>query len=430
MNLNFEHMKSIRKSTKHQAQSCREAPNPKLQIPIKSHVPSARNDWWNVSLTFLALVGFSLGATGCHKASGTAEESPIRVENDRVLVAPGSPPASSISLEASKSPDATILSLNGRMVWDDNATTRLFTPFAGRVTKIPVETGQCVKEGDPLALIASPDYGQAQADARRAATDLILSERTLARTRELLSHGAAAEKDLQAAEADTERARLEKQRTAERLALYGSSVDSVDQAYVLKAPIPGIVVEKNINPGAELRSDQMLANTPQLASPLFVITDPTRLWIQIDVPERDQGRVRLGQKFTIKSMSLPNDTFAGKVEFISDSLDPTTRTVKVRGSVPNSQRLLKAEMFVKAEFALEPERGVEVSSRAVFLRGEKHYVMLEDTPGHYCRREVTIGSEHAGRLIVTEGLKPGQRVVVDGALLLEQLLIQPSNSST
>jgi cobalt-zinc-cadmium efflux system membrane fusion protein len=86
-----------------------------------------------------------------------------------------------------------------------------------------------------------------------------------------------------------DRARLEKQRTAERLALYGSSVDSVDQSYVLKAPIPGIVVEKNINPGAELRSDQMLANTPQLASPLFVITDPTRLWIQIDVPEREQG---------------------------------------------------------------------------------------------------------------------------------------------
>jgi cobalt-zinc-cadmium efflux system membrane fusion protein len=87
-------------------------------------------------------------------------------------------------------------------------------------------------------------------------------------------------------------------------------------------------------------------------------------------------------------------------------------------------------MFVKAEFVLEPEHGVEVSSRAVFLRGEKHYVMLEDTPGHYSRREVTIGSEHSGRLIVTDGIKPGQRVVVDGALLLEQLLNQPSNSST
>jgi cobalt-zinc-cadmium efflux system membrane fusion protein len=376
------------------------------------------------------LLPWLLFGLGCHKASNAADESPVHVENEHVLVPPGSSPAGAISVEASKAPDATILSLNGRIVWDDNATTRLFTPFAGRVTKIPVETGQCVRSGDPLALIASPDYGQAQADARRAATDLILSERTLERTRELLSHGAAAEKDLQAAEADMERARLEKQRTAERLALYGSSADSVDQAYILKAPIPGIVVEKNINPGAELRSDQMLANTPQLASPLFVITDPTQLWIQIDVPEREQGRVRLGQTFATKSMSLGAQTFTGKVDFISDSLDPTTRTIKVRGSVANPQRLLKAEMFVKAEFVLEPESGVEVSSRAVFLRGEKHYVMLEAKPGEYSRQEVTVGSERLGRLIITDGLKPGQRVVVDGALLLEQLLNQSSNSST
>lgn len=394
-------------------------------------IPDLERSKASLAVTILGPMALLLFVSvGCHKASTASEEPQIHVENDRVLVPPGSPPANSISLEASKSPNSTVLSLNGRMVWDDNATTRLFSPFAGRVTKIPVETGQCVKTGDPLAFIASPDYGQAQADARRAATDLILAERTLARTGELLSHGAAAEKDLQAAEADMERARLEKQRTAQRLALYGSSADSVDQSYVLKAPIPGIVVEKNINPGAELRSDQMLANTPQLASPLFVITDPTRLWIQIDVPERDQGRVRVGQSFTIRSLSLSGGTFAGKVEFISDSLDPTTRTVKVRGSVANPERRLKAEMFVKADFVLDPEHGVEVSSRAVFLRGDKHYVMLEDAPGRYSRREVTVGSEHAGRLIITAGLKPGQRVVVDGALLLEQLLNQASTSST
>jgi cobalt-zinc-cadmium efflux system membrane fusion protein len=87
-------------------------------------------------------------------------------------------------------------------------------------------------------------------------------------------------------------------------------------------------------------------------------------------------------------------------------------------------------MFVKAEFLLAPESGVEVSSRAVFLRGEKHYVMLEDTPGHYSRQEVSVGGERAGRLIITEGLKPGQRVVVDGVLLLEQLLNQSPNSPT
>jgi cobalt-zinc-cadmium efflux system membrane fusion protein len=257
-------------------------------------------------------------------------------------------------------------------------------------------------------------------------TDYALAERTLARTQELFTHGAAAEKDLQAAEADLERARLEKQRTAERLALYGGASEGVDQAYVFKAPIAGVVVEKNINPGAELRSDQMLANTPQLAAPLFVITDPSRLWIQIDVPEREQDRVRIGQTFTVRSPSLPGLSFTGRADVVSDSLDPTTRTVKVRGSVPNAEHRLKAEMFVKVEFVLEPERGTEVASRAVFLRGDKHCVLVEAAPGRYERREVTVGSEHGGRTIVTEGLEPGQRVVVDGTLLLEQVLEEGS----
>jgi cobalt-zinc-cadmium efflux system membrane fusion protein len=314
------------------------------------------------------------------------------------------------------------LLLNSRLVWDDNVTTRLFTPLSGRVTRIAVEVGQSIQAGDALASIASPDFGQAQADARRAATDLVLAERNLTRIRELVSHGAAAEKDLQAAEAEKERAEFEKQRTAERLALYGGAQQGVDQAYILKSPIAGVVVEKNINPGFELRSDQMLANAPQLAAPLFVITDPTRLWIQIDVPERIHSRIRVGQTFTISSLNLQAHSFTGRVDVVSDSLDPATRTVKVRGALPNPERLLKAEMFVKAKFTLEPERGVELSSRAIFLRGDTHCVLVEESPGRYSRREVTVSSEQAGRSVVTEGLQPGQRVVVDGAMLLEQLI--------
>src|SRR6266568_3832235 len=301
----------------------------------------------------------SLALAGCPKENEHAEVPPARVENGRVIVEPGSPPAASVSIETAQPPAAVTLALNGRIAWDDNVTTRLFTPFAGRVTKIQVEAGESIEAGAPLVAIASPDFGQAQADARRAATDFALAERTFSRLRELSEHGAAAQKDLQAAEAELERARLEKERTAKRLALYGAAAD-LDQAYILKSPIAGVVVEKNINPGAELRNDQMLANTPQLAAPLFVITDPARLWIQIDVPERDQNRVRAGQTFTVKTLSLPGQDFTGRVDVVSASLDPATRTIKVRGSLANPQRSLKAEMFVKAEFLLEAERGAEV----------------------------------------------------------------------
>ena len=184
----------------------------------------------------------------------------------------------------------------------------------------------------------------------------------------------------------------------------------------------GVLVEKNINPGAELRADLMLANTPQLASPQFVVTDPERLWVVIDVPERDQARVRAGQQFTVKSTSLPGQTFSGRVNVVGDGLDPNTRTIRVRGSLTNPGRLLKAEMFVQAEVPVAPEAGVVVPAVAMFLRGEQHCVILEDAPGRYVRRVVTPGAEHNGQLLITSGLSAGQRVVTEGAMLLEQLL--------
>jgi cobalt-zinc-cadmium efflux system membrane fusion protein len=370
----------------------------------------------------IGLAALVIAVAGCHKAPPESESSDIRVEGGKVVVTPGSPPAGSIAVEAAALPAATALSFNGRLVWDDDATTRLFTPFGGRVTRIPVQLGHRVEIGTPLAMIASPDFGQAQADARRAATDFALAERTLARISDLFAHGAAPQKDLESAEADRERARLEKQRTAERLALYGADTNGVDQTYVFRSPIAGVLVERNINPGAELRADLMLANTPQLASPQFVVTDPEVLWVLIDVPERDQARVRPGQTFTVRSASLPEQTFTGTVDVVGDGLDPTTRTVKVRGSLANPGRRLKAEMFVQAEVPLAPELGVVVPAKSVFLRADQHCVMVEDSPGHYARRPVTLGAERSGKVLVTAGLAAGQRVVTDGAMLLEQLL--------
>jgi cobalt-zinc-cadmium efflux system membrane fusion protein len=96
--------------------------------------------------------------------------------------------------------------------------------------------------------------------------------------------------------------------------------------------------------------------------------------------------------------------------------------LKVRGSLSNADRLLKGETFVKAEFSLPPGHGAEVPSHAVFLRGEKHCVLVEESPGHFARREVTVGSERGGRSIITDGVESGQRVVVEGVMLLEQML--------
>ena len=109
-------------------------------------------------------------------------------------------------------------------------------------------------------------------------------------------------------------------------------------------------------------------------------------------------------------------TFTGRVATVSEFIDPATRTIKVRGTVDNSRRLLKAEMFVNVNLPGQESPGASVPSKAVFLKGERHYVFIEEQPGQFARQEVQIGVEQEGRILVLAGVQPGQRVVTDGCV--------------
>jgi membrane fusion protein, heavy metal efflux system len=370
-------------------------------------------------LTVLALFG-------CKEQKPDAEAPGPKVEGTKITMPADALERSSISVEEVDICKTNVLHLTGRLVWNDDSTVRIFSPVAGRVETITADLGKSVGPGDTLAKIASPDFGQAQADARRAKGDLQLAERALARIRELNEHGAAPRKDVDSAEADYTRAISENDRAAARLALYGGTDGSYDQMYPLKAPLAGLVVEKNINPGQEVRPDQMLANAPQLFAPLFVITDPAKLWVQLDVPEAEGTPLELNQSIKIYSQSFPDKVFEGKVTNIGNSLDPNTRTVRVRGEVLNPDRLLKAEMFVTVDAITDlqasSKSGLVVSPTAIFLKDNQHYVFVESKPGQYERKAVRLGSENAGKVLVTDGLTAGQKVVTDGCLLLQALI--------
>ena len=308
--------------------------------------------------------------------------------------------------------------LNGRLTWNEDRTVRIFTPFAGRVARILVQPGDRVKKGQALAIIASPDFGQAQADARRAESDYALAGKNLARLQELEQHGVAPLKDLQSAEADQARAQAELSRTRERLRLYGSRASGVDQTYTLTSPVAGTVVEKNINPGQELRPDQMIANAPAL----FVVTDPESLWVQLDATERDLAEIKLGQQISIRSPVYHDEDFTARIDAVSDFLDPATRTIKVRASLDNSHHRLKAEMFVTAELRGSKTLQLQVPAKSVFFQGDKYYLFVDNGAGKYTRRQVTIGDEQQGAVEIRDGVAAGDKIVTDGALMLQQIL--------
>ena len=181
------------------------------------------------------------------------------------------------------------------------------------------------------------------------------------------------------------------------------------------------MVEKNINAGQEVRPDQMLANVAQLAAPLFVVSNPQRLSVVLDASEHDLAVLRPGMAFKIRVPLASDRTFEGRIDWISDALDPATRRITVRGSVDNTERLLKAEMFVTVDFEADATSGLIVPSVAVIMKSAKHFVFVEEKSGSFIRREVEVGPEQDGRICVRHGLEIGQRVVTDGSVLLEEL---------
>lgn len=352
--------------------------------------------------------------TGCQKAAEPQAEARPVVQGQHVTFPAQAVSMQRIAVERVTPPAERDIVLPGRLTWDEDRTVRVFPPFAGRVTRILVRVGETVRAGQPLAEIASPDFGQAQADARKAQADLALATKSLDRARELNAHGVLSTKDLQQAQADEAKARAEADRTLERLRAYGQSIGT--GAFSLKSPIAGTVVERNINPGQELRSDQ--GGSP----PLFVVSDPTHLWVILDASESQLQYLKPGMQLVVMSNQFPDDAFAGELRQVSDFIDPNSRTLKVRGDVPNKERQLKAEMFVSARLRLPKGEVPQVDARAVYLSGSRNFVFVRSAPGTFTRKAVRVGPAVDGRMPVYSGLAEGDEVVVTGNLFLEQMV--------
>jgi cobalt-zinc-cadmium efflux system membrane fusion protein len=367
-------------------------------------------------LGLLALA--TLGLLACKEAPPAAAPEPAApiLQGTQLRFQPGHPQLALLTTSAATPATQVTLELPARLVWNEERTQRIFPAFAGRVTAIAADLGQAVQPGTALATLASPDYGAAQADAAKARADVDFSRKTLARQRELLDLGMVARKDFEQAEADAARSQAELSRAQARVALYGGAA-GVDQKLALRSTLAGVVVERNLNPGQEVRPDQAGPGVP----PLFVISDPTTLWVQIDAREADAGTMRRGAAFELEVPALPGQRFEGRVTAVSDAIDPNSRTIKVRGYVPNAQRVLRAEMLATARFERSLGNGVMLPAQAVRLAGSTHSVFVQTAPGAFEPREVRIGWQGPQQVLVSSGLEVGEQVVSGNMLLLARM---------
>jgi cobalt-zinc-cadmium efflux system membrane fusion protein len=353
---------------------------------------------------------------GCQEPAAPPAKAPAPIlQGEQLRFAPNHPQLALIGLVSATPAQTITVDLPARMVWNEEHTQRIYPAFSGRVSAIQADVGQAVNAGSVLAQLASPDFGMAQADTAKARADARLSGNTLQRQRELFEAGIVARKDLDQAEADAARSLAEVQRADARTRMYGGhEAGSVNQSLAISASIQGVVVERNLNPGQEVRPDQSGVGVP----PLFVVTDPTTLWVQIDARESEVGTLRPGASFELIIPTLPGQKFEGRVTAAADYIDPITRTIKVRGLVANPSRLLKAEMLATARIQRNIGPGVLIPSRAVSLLGAKNTVLVQVEAGVFEVREVQLSYQGPHESVVSHGVAAGEQVVSDNMLLL------------
>ena len=372
--------------------------------------------WLAVAAMGIA-IGLMIAGGGFIRAAATEHTTPAPREVGVLRFPEGAPQLAALRIEVAETfPLPLAEPLNGRVAYDENRTARISAPIAGRVISIKSEVGDAVRAGDTLAMIDAPELGAAAADLAKARADDQRKAYAHERARRLFDGEVLARKDLEAAEADLQQAHAETARASLRLQyLIGSQGLPQGQRLALRSAIPGVVAERQLNPGMEVR--------PDLPNPLYVVTDPTRVWVYGDLPERHLAKVAVGQPVLVELDALPGRRFEGRVERIGIGLDPSTRRVQVRCSVANPDRLLRPEMYARVTVLADAgQKTVRVPNSALVAEGTTTRVFIERSPGVIEARRVTLAIQDPDHAYIAEGLRPGERVVVQGALLLNSEL--------
>jgi cobalt-zinc-cadmium efflux system membrane fusion protein len=370
-----------------------------------------------VLLIMAAAVGLYFQYAGRAGEVKPQSASPAQLNARELRFATDSPQLSFIKVETVEALSEPLLDpLSARVAYDENYTARVSSPIAGRVTRIFVQPGDRVAAGQILIQLDAPDFASAAADVAKSHADLQLKQKAYARSSELFQAEVIARKEFESAESDLRQSEAEQNRAKMRLRnLEPGLSDMSSTGYALRAPIAGIVAERTVNPGSEVR--------PDAPNPLFVVTDPVHLWVMVDLPERNIGALHPGQGVEVEVDAYPNQRFPARVAAVGEVLDPATRRVQVRCVVDNPQRLLKPEMYARVTPLADSRAKLpRIPNSALLTVGLYSFIFVEKEPGVFERRQVTLGLQGRSESYVKQGLTGGERVVTVGALLLNSEL--------
>lgn len=299
----------------------------------------------------------------------------------------------------------------GELKVDEGAYAEVGVPIPGRVVRLIASPGEYVRRGQPLAVLQSVELGQARAQRSAAQARAGLARQTVERKRGLAEERIVSRGELQRAEAAAAEAEAELRAAEAAVAALGVGGGGGDlSGFTLLAPISGTVLERAAVQG----------QTADPSRTLFRIGDLSRLWLVAQAPERDAVRVRTGSPAEVTLAALPGQKLRGEVAWVGREVDAHSRTVPVRIVLPNEGGQLKPGMFATAWVTTggEGRRVVAVPTAALQRMDDQWVVFLPRNGGRFEVRPVERGRDLGNEVAVLSGLKPGERVVVEGAFIL------------
>lgn len=288
----------------------------------------------------------------------------------------------------------------GKVDYDERRVVTVSPKIGGWIEDLYVDfTGRFVRQGEPLLTIYSPELVSTQEEyliALRAKQDLLKSPFS-----EVVSSGESL--------AESARRRLKLWDISEGQIKALEESGQPRKTLTLYAPYSGFVLEKMAYKGMNVM--------PGMA--LFKLADLSTVWLYADIYEYELPFIRLGQQASIQLSYLPGEIFSGKVIYLYPSLNPETRTAKVRFEFQNPHGKLKPEMFANVEIKVPLGRRLVVPEEAIIDTGLRQMAIVDKGDGYFEPREVKVGAKVDHYYEVTMGLKAGERVVTSANFLID-----------
>jgi cobalt-zinc-cadmium efflux system membrane fusion protein len=324
----------------------------------------------------------------------------------------------------------------GKIAVDEDRSTPVFSPYAGRVTKLLARPGDSVVQGQPLFVIEAADTVQAQNDFVAAVTGLNKAKSQLdlaqiqdTRAKDLFEGRAIPLKDYQQTQAglisaqnDLRSADIALEAARNRLRILGLSDEAIsafqtkgiiNREVTIFAPLSGTVVQRKIGPGQYVNSGA--------SDPVFVIGDLSTVWLTAFVRETESSTVAVGQEISFVVLALPGREITARINYVSAAIDPSTRRLLVRATVDNPGGLLKPEMFANVTiYSAGDHPAIGVPKQALIYEGDQVRVWVAHDDKSIELRQIKTGLANGDLVEVQGNLKPGEQIVTKGSLFIDR----------